>query len=304
MAGFTLLALLDDITSLLDDMALMTKMAAKKTTTLLSDDLAVNAEQVAGVTANRELPVVWAVAKGSLVNKLILIPLALIISAVAPWLINILLMIGGTYLSFEGAEKLYHKLGFAADHSQNHLLQDHPDNMDAAKQKALEKKKIRGAIRTDFVLSIEIIIITMSTIPADTSLMMRTGVLVIIGLFVTALVYGMVAGIVKLDDLGFWLLQNKKKSWLGQKAGKLLVGAAPQLMRLLTVVGTAAMFLVGGGILIHGLPFLNRLAATLSGFPIGGLWRFVFTLLIGVCVGTIVFFAVMLGKRAFKHFRN
>lgn len=259
MAGFSLLALLDDITSILDDVALMTKVAAKKTTSVLSDDLALNAQQVSGVAADRELPVIWAVAKGSLINKLILIPVALVISAVMPSLIKPLLMIGGSYLSFEGAEKLFHKFFHHADQTKEANAAAQLDSLSETERKAMEKRKIRGAIRTDFVLSAEIIVIALGTVPDGASLALRAGVLVLIGVLMTALVYGEVAGIVKLDDLGFWLLRRKHPSLIGKKLGGLLVGAAPKLMRVLSVVGTAAMFLVGGGILLHGLPFLiNR----------------------------------------------
>lgn len=304
MAGFSLLALLDDITSILDDVALMTKVAAKKTTSVLSDDLALNAQQVSGVTADRELPVILAVAKGSLVNKLILIPVALIISTVMPSLIKPLLMVGGAYLSFEGAEKLFHKFFHKPDQAKETNSEIQPEQLPETEHKTLEKRKIRGAIRTDFVLSAEIIIIALGTVPDGASLGLRAGVLVLIGLLMTALVYGVVAGIVKLDDLGFWLLRKHKSSVPGQKLGSILVGAAPKLMRILAVVGTAAMFLVGGGILLHGLPYFERPLAILASWPVAWLWLGALNMVVGIIVGAALFTAISSGKKiigALKH---
>ncbi|OWQ86950.1 hypothetical protein CDN99_19810 [Roseateles aquatilis] len=250
----SLLALLDDITTVLDDVALLSKMAAKKTSGVLGDDLALNAQQVTGVSADRELPVVWGVFKGSMLNKAILVPAALAISAWAPWLVTPLLMIGGAYLCFEGVEKLAHKWlhGPADDAHQQALsaaLQD--PSVDLA---ALEKDKIKGAIRTDFILSAEIIAITLGTV-ADASFMTRVLVLSGIAILMTIGVYGLVAGIVKLDDVGLWL-SRKAAAWQ-QALGRGLLWLAPWLMKALSVAGTAAMFLVGGGILTHGAPFLH-----------------------------------------------
>lgn len=251
MASAGLLALLDDITTVLDDVALMTKVAAKKTSGVLGDDLALNAQQVSGVSASRELPVVWAVAKGSFVNKLILVPAALLISAIAPQLITPLLMLGGAYLCFEGVEKLVHKLL----HKQHHDAPEHAQLLAAAHHSeadvlAFEQNKIKGAIRTDFILSAEIIVIALGTV-AGASLLMQSAVVSAIAVLMTAGVYGLVAGIVKLDDLGFYLIKfNDARRALGR--GILLF--APWLMKALSVVGTAAMFLVGGSILLHGLP--------------------------------------------------
>ncbi|MDD2741840.1 MAG: DUF808 domain-containing protein, partial [Rhodocyclaceae bacterium] len=256
MAGASLLALLDDIATVLDDVALMTKVAAKKTAGVLGDDLALNAQQVAGVRAERELPVVWAVAVGSLKNKLILVPAALAISALAPWAILPLLMIGGLYLCFEGVEKLAHKwlhgaAEMAADQARQHAVLTDPQ-LDLA---VFEADKIKGAIRTDFVLSAEIIVIALGTV-AGQPLATQATVLTGIGLLMTVGVYGLVAAIVKMDDLGVWLLANGAGP--GRLVGQGLLLTAPQLMKLLTVVGTAAMFLVGGGILVHGIPPLHH----------------------------------------------
>ena len=244
MAGASLLALLDDIASILDDVAAMTKVAAKKTAGVLGDDLALNAQQVSGVHADRELPVVWAVAVGSLKNKAILVPAALAISAFLPWLIVPLLMIGGLYLCFEGVEKLAHKF-LRGTHEQPDLATHIADFA------AHEAEKIRGAIRTDFVLSAEIIVIALGTValmPFLTQVLVLTG----IGLLMTGGVYGLVAAIVKLDDLGLYLVA--KGNTVAQVMGRALLAGAPWLMKTLAVVGTAAMFLVGGGILMHGLP--------------------------------------------------
>jgi uncharacterized protein len=250
----SLLVLLDDIATVLDDVALLTKVAAKKTAGVLGDDLALNAQQVAGVRAERELPVVWAVCKGSFINKLILVPGALLLSAIAPWSITPLLMAGGLFLCFEGFEKVAHKLLHkpaedAAEHAQlvNALLDPTVDLV------AVEKDKIKGAIRTDFILSTEIIVITLGTV-ADSPFVTQLSVLAGVALLMTVGVYGLVAGIVKIDDLGLYLSQRKTSvaQALQQKLGRGLLLAAPLLMKTLTVLGTLAMFLVGGGILAHG----------------------------------------------------
>lgn len=256
MAGASLLALLDDIATVLDDVAVMTKVAAKKTAGVLGDDLALNAQQVAGVRAERELPVVWAVALGSLRNKLILVPAALAISAFAPWLVTPLLMLGGLYLCFEGVEKLAHRFLHHGSHEGNEraeriaaLADEEVDLI------ALEQTKIRGAIRTDFVLSAEITVIALGTV-ADRSLATQFAVLAGIGLLMTVGVYGLVAAIVKMDDAGQRLLLLRGS--LARRTGALLLFAAPRLMKLLAVVGTAAMFLVGGAILTHGIEVVHE----------------------------------------------
>lgn len=259
MAGTSLLALIDDIASVLDDIAVLTKVAAKKTAGVLGDDLALNAEQVSGVRAERELPVVWGVAKGSMRNKLILVPAALLISALAPALISPLLMLGGLFLCFEGVEKLAHSLFHKADDHDEHLekiqlLSNH--DIDLA---AFEKEKIVGAIRTDFVLSAEIIVIALGTVK-DASLANQVIVVAGIACVMTVGVYSLVAAIVKLDDAGLYLVKNSGSHTLSElikTVGEVLLRVAPYLMKTLSIVGTAAMFLVGGGILAHGLPLLQ-----------------------------------------------
>jgi len=256
MAMTGLLALLDDITTLLDDVAVFSKIAAKKTAGVLGDDLALNAEQVSGVKADRELPVVWAVAKGSFINKLILVPLALAISAFIPWLIQPLLMAGGLYLCFEGAEKVLH--AFSDNHEEKEALRKNVKQATSAKELvALEKRKVKGAIRTDFVLSAEIIVIALGTVTGQT-LLTQAIVVSLIAFLVTVGVYFFVGLIVRLDDIGLYLTQSK--TTLIKQLGRFILRGAPILIRLLTIVGTIAMFLVGGGIFVHGLPALHHVA--------------------------------------------
>ncbi|MFW1427210.1 DUF808 domain-containing protein [Vibrio parahaemolyticus] len=253
MAGASLLTLLDDIAAVLDDVALMSKMAAKKTAGVLGDDLALNAQQVSGVASEREIPVVWAVAKGSFKNKLILVPSALLISAIIPWLIMPLLLIGGLFLCFEGAEKVLEKLfPHSHPHEEKEELVDTGESLEE-----YEKRKVAGAIRTDFILSAEIIVIALGTV-TGASLVTQILVMSLIAVIMTIGVYGLVAGIVKLDDLGFYLeIRSKGKGWMA-KVGSALVAFAPKLMKLLTIVGTAAMFLVGGGIVVHNVPAIHH----------------------------------------------
>jgi len=255
LAGSSLLTLIDDIATLLDDVSVMTKVAAKKTAGVLGDDLALNAQQVTGVAANRELPVVWAVAKGSLINKVILIPAALIISAFLPWLVTVLLMLGGAYLCFEGAEKLAHKFLHKGEVDEEHAERLAALKDGSADMKAFERDKIKGAIRTDFILSAEIIVIALGTV-AQAPLSQQIAVLVSIGMLITVGVYGLVAGLVKLDDLGLYLTQ--KEGRLSQAIGRGLLKGAPLLMKGLSIFGTLAMFLVGGGILAHGIPVVGH----------------------------------------------
>lgn len=268
MAGTSLLALIDDIASVLDDVALMTKVAAKKTAGVLGDDLALNAEQVSGVRAERELPVVWAVAKGSFRNKLILVPAAIAISALVPWLITPLLMLGGAYLCFEGAEKLAHKfLPHEASEGEANTAPI-PDDL-----VAFEQQKVKGAIRTDFILSAEIIVIALGTVQGA-SLALQLSVVAGIAVLMTVGVYGLVGLIVKLDDIGLHLLQKPDGGALRRAVGQGLLVTAPRLMHLLALVGTIAMFMVGGGILVHGWPFVHHLiegaAAAVATLPVVG----------------------------------
>ncbi|GAA4020768.1 DUF808 domain-containing protein [Actimicrobium antarcticum] len=264
MAGTSLFALIDDIASILDDVALMTKVAAKKTAGVLGDDLALNAEQVAGVKAERELPVVWAVAKGSLRNKLILVPTALAISALAPWAVTPLLMLGGAYLCYEGFEKLAHKfLHKGPEDAEQHarlLAAVASPEVDLV---ALETEKIKGAIRTDFILSAEIIVITLGTV-ATAPFLSQVTVLAGIAFIMTVGVYGIVAGIVKLDDGGLYLTRRSgdgSGARFQRSVGRAILVAAPWMMKSLSVIGTIAMFLVGGGLLTHGMPGAHHLIA-------------------------------------------
>ena len=291
MAAANLLALLDDIATMLDDVATMSKVAAKKTAGVLGDDLALNADQVRGVKAERELPVVWAVAKGSLLNKVILVPAALLISAFIPVLITVLLIIGGLYLCFEGAEKILHRLmpTHNDDERQATLEKLANDEIDLV---ALEKEKIKGAIRTDFILSAEIIVIALGSV-ATADFTTQVGVLCALSVAITAGVYGLVAGIVKMDDVGLYLL---RKSLTGdynhaqRLAGRALLVTAPLLMKTLAIVGTVAMFLVGGGILTHNIPFIHHLAE--QAIAITPVWPLVTSIafdgLCGVVAGLIV----------------
>ncbi|WP_347253013.1 DUF808 domain-containing protein [Leminorella grimontii] len=300
MAGSSLLALLDDIATALDDVALMTKMAAKKTSGVLGDDLALNAQQVTGVRADRELPVVWAVAKGSFLNKLILVPLALAISAFIPWAVTPLLMLGGIFLCFEGVEKLAHRFFHKDDKA--HAQGGEPEVKTPEEIAAYEKEKIKGAVRTDFILSAEIIAITLGTV-AGATLSQQLTVMSSIAIIMTIGVYGLVAGIVKLDDVGFYLA--KKKAAALRTVGNGLVNVTPYLMKTLSVVGTAAMFMVGGGILTHGIPAVSRviegiahsaLAAVpgIAGRIIHALTPTLLNMAFGVVAGAVALLLVML----------
>ena len=306
MAGSSLLALLDDIATVLDDVSVMTKVAAKKTAGVLGDDLALNAQQVAGVRAERELPVVWAVAKGSTVNKLILVPAALAISAFVPWLIVPLLMLGGAFLCFEGVEKLAHKFLHKPEEEAEH----HRELVTAVADPAVdlvafEKDKVKGAVRTDFILSAEIIVIALGTV-ATASFGVQVAVLAAVAALMTAGVYGLVAGIVKLDDAGLYLSQRPgagAAARLQRALGRGVLRAAPYLMKTLSVAGTAAMFLVGGGILVHGIPAAGELlhavehaAAAVPG--IGGVLATLAAALFNAIAGVIAGAVVLLGVKA------
>ncbi|EOI3455434.1 DUF808 domain-containing protein [Cronobacter turicensis] len=294
MAGSSLLTLLDDIATLLDDISMMGKLAAKKTAGVLGDDLSLNAQQVTGVRANRELPVVWAVAKGSLLNKLILVPLALIISAFAPWAITPLLMVGGAFLCFEGVEKVVHSL-HARKHKETPEQKQQRLN-DIAKQdpKLYERDKVKGAVRTDFILSAEIVAITLGIV-AEAPLLNQVLVLSGIAILVTLGVYGIVGVIVKLDDMGYWLAD--KRSALARGVGKGLLVTAPWLMKALSILGTIAMFLVGGGIVVHGIAPLHHAiehwAQGLGGIG-AAVMPTVLNLVLGFIIGALVLAVVSL----------
>jgi predicted DNA repair protein MutK len=294
LAGSSLLTLLDDIATLLDDISVMGKVAAKKTVGVLGDDLSLNAQQVTGVKANRELPVVWGVAKGSFLNKLILVPLALLISAFAPWLITPLLMIGGAYLCYEGVEKVLHSLQHDKQEKSPEARQPRLDKLAQQDPREFEKNKVKGAVRTDFILSAEIVAITLGIV-SDAPLLNQVLILAGIAILVTIGVYGIVAAIVKIDDLGYWL--NEKSSAVAQGIGRFLLGFAPWLMKILTVVGTLAMFLVGGGIIVHGLAPLHHLIEAITG-DMNGLVASLLSnganLVLGFIVGSIVLLAVNL----------
>ncbi len=258
MAGSSFFALLDDIATVMDDVAILSKVAAKKTSGVLGDDLALNAQQVAGITSSRELPVVYQVAKGSLINKAIIVPSILLVSAVTPWMIMPLLMMGGIYLGYEGVEKIFHSFTKSPEEEKKHHI-EHLSHLTLSDDElvALEKSKIKGAIRTDFILSAEIMVISLGVV-ADFTFITRTLVLIAIALLMTVGVYGLVAMIVKIDDLGLYLIRKNKAVSLG----KVLLVSAPYLMKFLSIAGTIAMFLVGGGIIVHGYPALHHFFET------------------------------------------
>ena len=302
----SLLALIDDIASILDDVAVLAKVATKKTAGVLGDDLALNAQQVSGVKADRELPVVWAVCKGSLLNKAILVPAALVISAFAPWLVTPLLMVGGAFLCFEGFEKLAHRFLHSPDNeaarreARVQALAD--SDVDVV---AMEKDKVKGAIRTDFILSAEIIAITLGTVqssPMLTQVMVLSG----IALVMTLGVYGLVASIVKLDDGGLYLSQKPGETTLAQwqrSLGRGVLVSAPYLMKALSVAGTAAMFLVGGGILTHGLPMVHHAIESLSQ-RLGAAVQPVLAMALDGVFGILAGATVLLGVLAFQRVKS
>jgi uncharacterized protein len=299
-----LLLLLDDIASILDDVAVLTKQSVSKTAGVLGDDLALNAQQVSGVAANRELPIVWAVAKGSALNKAILIPGALFLSAVAPWAITPLLIVGGAYLCFEGCEKIAHKLLHSKhedeQHHQEHVERILTTEIDIA---AAEKEKINGAIRTDFILSAEIVVIALGIVE-HAPFVTRLFVLLGIGVIMTVGVYGLVAGIVKIDDLGSYLA---KQSGSRKKLGEFLLVAAPYLMKFLSIAGTAAMFFVGGGILVHKWEAVHHWVEGwvhcasdihVAGPVLGVITKMILEGSVGVLAGMVVLLAVTIAKKS------
>lgn len=286
MAAASLLTLIDDIASVLDDVAAMTQVAARKTAGVLGDDLALNAQQVAGVRSERELPVVWAVAKGSAINKLILVPAALAISALLPWAILPLLMLGGAFLCYEGFHKIAHRWLHPAEEDQAH----HEAHVRAlgdpgVDMVAFERDKIRGAIRTDFILSAEIIVISLGTV-ADAGFVRQLGVLTLISAVMTVGVYGLIAGIVKLDDAGLYL--SRTSDALRRRLGHAILAFAPWLMKTLSVVGTAAMFMVGGGIVVHGIAPLHYAVEHLAQAAGGGLGGTLVSTALGALTGIVV----------------
>ncbi len=286
----SLLMLLDDIATGLDDVAAMTKVAAKKTAGLVSDDLAVNANQVHGLTAKRELPVVWAVAKGSFINKLILIPIAILLSAFLPWIIKPLLIAGGAYLCFEAFEKVAHKFLHPKEAEKEHddVLNAIHSNVDLV---VFEKEKIKSAIKTDFILSAEIMIIALGSI-SDKSWLEQTGVLTAIGIGMTIFVYGLVGLIVKADDFGFWL-KAKQKNFTDKIADSIL-WLMPKFMKFLGFLGTVAMFSVGGGILNHSVPFLHHINEKLGAFSMG------MDIGIGIILGAVCVGVFEIASKLFK----
>ena len=300
----SLLLLLDDIATVLDDVAVMSKMAAKKTAGVLGDDLALNAQQVSGVRAERELPVVWRVAKGSFINKLILVPLALLISVVAPWLINPLLVIGGLFLSYEGVEKimhtLQHKKAQTSKEAQLELIQTEQDLA------TYETEKIKGAVRTDFILSAEIVVISLGTVAAA-SFLTKVTVLSVIAVAMTVGVYGFVALIVKIDDIGLYLTEQAAN--FKQRIGRGLLAFAPILMKTLSVVGPAAMFLVGGGIINHAIPFVHHFTEDTveyvqdiptMGSIVGSVTPMLINLVVGILAGILVVIVVTLVQKVWS----
>ena len=308
----SLLALLDDIATILDDVSVLAKVAARKTAGVLGDDLALNAQQVTGLAADRELPVVWSVAKGSLVNKAILVPAALAISAVAPWAVTPLLMAGGVFLCYEGFEKVAHKLLHSRSYDEAHRQElEHALLNPGIDLRVVEKDKIKGAVRTDFILSAEIIAITLGTV-ASSAFPVQVAVLSGIAILMTVGVYGIVAGIVKLDDAGLRLSrQNGNNLWrrLQRGLGELLLNLAPYLMKSLSIVGTVAMFMVGGSILTHGIPgvhnWIEHVAHGAAGIPrVGGILEtvlpFLLDIMIGIVAGMLVLAGVAVAGRIFR----
>ncbi|WP_317931991.1 DUF808 domain-containing protein [Halioxenophilus sp. WMMB6] len=304
MAFAGLLALLDDIATVLDDVSVMTKVAAKKTAGVLGDDLALNAEQVSGIRAERELPVVWAVFVGSCRNKCILVPAALLISAFIPWLITPLLMLGGAFLCFEGFEKVFHSWLHPSEASQRGAVTEalHNPTVNMAE---FEREKIKGAVRTDFILSAEVVVIALGTV-AEQNFLTQLGVVVVIAALITVGVYGIVAAIVKLDDLGLLLAKPGAAEWR-YRLGRWILAICPYVIKLLTIVGTAAMFLVGGGILLHGLPIAHGLSHWLDELthtlPAAGLWAAIASALANALLGILAGGLLVAGKTVIDQLR-
>lgn len=311
MAGASLLTLIDDIATLLDDVSVLSKVAVSKTAGVLGDDLALNAQQVHGVDAHRELPVVWAVAKGSVVNKAILCPLALAVNFIAPWGVTPLLVVGGVYLCYEGVEKIFHKYlhGKEEEKHQVELVMALAD--EKVDMVAFEKDRIRGAVRTDFVLSAEIIVITLDLVK-DSTFVTQVAVLIAISMIMTVGVYGLVGGIVKLDDIGLAMSKAQGESFfsrLQRRLGQLLVLAAPKLLKLLSIVGTIAMFTVGGGIIVHGIGRLGKAVHDFAEYvsdwtQLGPIVEFLVTTLSNTSVGLLFGAAALLVVEGLKLLRS
>jgi len=282
-------ALLDDIAALMDDVAVMSKVATKKTAGILGDDLAVNAEKASGFVSSREIPVLWAITKGSLLNKLIILPFAFLLSAFVPWAITIILLLGGVYLAYEGAEKIYEYL-VPHSHSEKVL-----EKTSLSKEEILdlEKGKIKSAIVTDFILSVEIVIIALGTV-LGSALVSQIIVVTFIAFIATVGVYGIVALIVRMDDLGIALLDHKNK--LSQTFGKILIKALPLVIKGLAIIGTIALILVSGGIFVHNIEFLHHFMDT---FP-----SIVGEFIIGIIVGLLAFGLVAIFKLLWKKIKN
>ena len=277
-------AVLDDISMLLDDAAMITKISIKKTAPILGDDLAVNAEKAAGFQASRELPVLWKITKGSLKNKLIILPIVFLLSAIAPWLIIPILLLGGTYLAFEGAEKVYHYL----------VQRFSKTNHKQIKKKMSEDEKVKSAIMTDFILSIEIVVIALGTV-LDQPFMIQVIAVCIVAIIATIGVYGIVALIVRLDDIGFYLIQTSEEDTVKDKIGELLVASLPKIIKALTIIGTVAMFMVAGGIFSHNLEFVHHLHVES--------FNYVPSLLFDIALGGIIgLVAIFIYKKMIKSF--
>ncbi|MFY0652274.1 MAG: DUF808 domain-containing protein [Cyclobacteriaceae bacterium] len=287
-----LLMMIDDIAALMDDMATMSKVAAKKTAGILGDDLAVNAEKASGFVSHREIPVLWAITKGSLLNKVIILPIAFLLSAFVPVVITVILLLGGLFLAYEGAEKVYE---YVVPHNKA-AKTDRSSQLSKEEILELEKKKIKSAVLTDFILSIEIVIITLGTV-VESPIGVQIGVVSAIALLATVGVYGIVALIVRMDDLGYSLIDlNEEKNSFSDKVGRTLVRALPLVIKGLGILGTIALFMVSGGIFAHNIDFFHHLMPSLPGIAK--------EMLIGLVLGFVVLVIVMILKKMLVRRRN
>ena len=281
-------ALLDDIAALMDDVAMMSKVAAKKTAGILGDDLAVNAEKASGFVSSRELPVLWAITKGSFLNKLIILPVAFLLTAFVPWLLNVILILGGLYLAYEGAEKI---VEFLFPHESVNRLEE-LEELTEEEILAQEKIKVKSAIVTDFILSVEIVIIALGTVVGQ-ELWTQIMVVTIIAIIATVGVYGIVALIVRMDEAGYKMIQwSKGKNNLNFKIGTLLVKALPRVIQFLAIVGTLALLFVSGGIFLHQIPFVHHYVDFMPSW--------IAEFLLGLIVGMVCVFVMMGVKKIFK----